>query len=138
MVAVGTRISPRPRAASGYLHGRVDVEIIVERARAKHVRFERAIDAHCRSAQCWGRVTPMVSMLDHLVADIGRDHAMRDHVRNTAQTCANVRIYTSFDRAKTSSLSGTSMARVVYPFKLSEAYCPGTAMSSMSAALPPS
>jgi ferredoxin-NADP reductase/predicted pyridoxine 5'-phosphate oxidase superfamily flavin-nucleotide-binding protein len=109
-----------PAVASSYLHDHVEVESVVE-MRAPAGRFvlnEESMRPVVLLSAGVG-LTPMVSMLDHLVAgkserriwyfhgaNSGREHAMRDHVRQIAQKHENVRTHVCYGHPREGDIPG--------------------------------
>lgn len=99
-----------PAMASSYLHDHVEVGSVIEmRAPAGRFVLNEESTRPVVLLSAGVGLTPMVSMLDHLVASkserriwyfhgthSGREHAMRDHVRQIAQKHENVRAHVCY------------------------------------------
>jgi ferredoxin-NADP reductase len=109
-----------PAIASSYLHDRVEIGSVVEmRAPAGRFILNENSTRPVVLLSAGVGLTPMVSMLDHLVAsnserriwyfhgaNSGREHAMRDHVRRIAQQHENVRTHVCYGHPREQDIQG--------------------------------
>jgi ferredoxin-NADP reductase/ferredoxin/predicted pyridoxine 5'-phosphate oxidase superfamily flavin-nucleotide-binding protein len=120
VIRISVKREAPPAIASSYLHDHVEVGSVIE-MRAPAGRFvlneESARPVVLLSAGVG--LTPMVSMLDHLVANkrerriwyfhgtiSGREHAMRDHVRQIAQEHKNVHTHVCYGHPREGDIPG--------------------------------
>ena len=120
VIRVSVKREAPPAIASSYLHDHVGIGSVVE-MRAPAGRFvlnEESVRPVVLLSAGVG-LTPMVSMLDHLIATkserriwyfhgahSGREHAMRDHVRQIVQQHENVRAHACYGHPREQDIQG--------------------------------
>ena len=125
-IRISVKREAAPAVGSGYLHDNVDLGSIV-RMRNPGGRFvlDQGSTRPVVLLSAGVGLTPMVSMLEHLVATgsprrvwflhaaiSGREHAMGVHLREVARAHGNVRLHVCYDRPRPDPQAASALGRL--------------------------